>query len=385
MPSDHNADRVADHTAAPLLGHHNAAYLAPAGETPVETSGACEPQAANSNTTASGLESPVVETAWAERPIPPNWKCPPSHDLLRFSRQDRYCEIWKACERETGRVVALKVPRREPELRGIGCRLLEAEARVTRPLSHPHIVRTEGLLPGDPPTLVQEWLDGEPVASRIARDGRLTCRDSLWIARQVVLGLQGLSRAGFAHGDIRASSVFWCDDGSVKLIHLGFARRRALYFDPAERTRLITQDDFAYQRMLEEQRDAAEKETDHDDAPGDSPRRVTERLVAVPEYDPTNKDIAGLGVLLFHCLTGRLPDAPVHEAAAAGSPRAGRTAREPHGVRRFAPDVPREVEALTQRLLARDPFRRAGGLASLLREFLALEIPALDEAVRQVA
>ena len=131
------------------------------------------------------------------------------------------------------------------------------------------------------PALVLEWLPGKTLEARLAAEKRLFCREALWIARQCAQGMHALLVAGYAHGDIKPSNIFVLDEGTVKLIDLGFARpdrRPAAELTENSLAKLSGTPEYLAPESL---------------VPGDS------GVVA--------RDVYSLGVTLYRMLTGVLP------------------------------------------------------------------------------
>src|SRR5206468_8672558 len=93
-------------------------------------------------------------------------------------------------------------------------------------VQHPHLVRLRYVHVLTPPYfLVMELLPGESLRRRLRRDYCLDASTSVWIVRQTAEALAALHRAGFVHGDVKPDNIRLVDDGTAKLIDLGFAHR----------------------------------------------------------------------------------------------------------------------------------------------------------------
>src|SRR5690606_2391513 len=82
-----------------------------------------------------------------------------------------------------------------------------------------------------------EWLEGEDLASRLARGG-LTLRESVQIMRDLAEGLAVAHRRGIVHRDLKPSNVFLREgrsDGAT-LLDFGVARRMRDARGPQTRT-----------------------------------------------------------------------------------------------------------------------------------------------------
>ncbi|MDF2772571.1 MAG: pknB, partial [Geminicoccaceae bacterium] len=65
---------------------------------------------------------------------------------------------------------------------------------------------------------------GEPLKSRIAREGPLAVGDALDIARQVALGLTFAHDTGVIHRDLKPGNVMLLPDGTAKILDFGLAK-----------------------------------------------------------------------------------------------------------------------------------------------------------------
>src|SRR5690242_13701625 len=83
------------------------------------------------------------------------------------------------------------------------------EATVLAGLSHPAIVRylAHGATPSGALFLAMEWLEGEDLAARLARQP-LTVGESLTVLRRACEGLAAAHSRGVVHRDIKPSNLF---------------------------------------------------------------------------------------------------------------------------------------------------------------------------------
>src|SRR5207248_4074303 len=99
-------------------------------------------------------------------------------------------------------------------------------ARTGLVVQHPHLVRLlHTHVTRAPYYLVMELLPGESLHRRLRRDYRLDLATALWVIRQTAEALAALHQAGFVHGDVKPDNIRLVDDGTAKLIDLGFAHR----------------------------------------------------------------------------------------------------------------------------------------------------------------
>ena len=132
--------------------------------------------------------------------------------------------VYRALDQTLGREVAIKAL--APTFRGdpASLRRFEREARVLATLSHPNIATIYGFerLDGSP-YLVLERVDGETIASRLAR-GPMPLDDALAVAQQIVAGLEEAHGKGVIHRDLKPSNVMLTPDGRAKLVDFGLAK-----------------------------------------------------------------------------------------------------------------------------------------------------------------
>ncbi len=119
--------------------------------------------------------------------------------------------------------VAVKIV--SPALRSnveLASAVLGTAARM-RTLRHAHIEQVLELHQfAEDYGIVSEWLDGETLAQKFDRSGRLCIVELLPVLKGVVAALQHAHASGIVHGDLKPGNVFLCRDGRVKLLDFGF-------------------------------------------------------------------------------------------------------------------------------------------------------------------
>jgi diguanylate cyclase (GGDEF)-like protein len=207
------------------------------------------------------------------------------------------------------------------------------EAALLSCVRHPGVVAVleAGQVRGRP-YLVMELVEGRTLA-----EAMLTTVDegrAVAIATDVAVALGAAHRAGLTHRDIKPHNIMILPDGRAKLIDFGLAAIAT------EATNGGVVGTFAYT------------------APEQA--GMLNRLV------DGRSDLYSLGVVLFHCLTGRLP----FEASEVGELLRQHTVQAPPDVRRLRPEVSAPLAAVIAKLLAKDPddrYQSGEGLAADLR------------------
>jgi serine/threonine protein kinase len=154
-------------------------------------------------------------------------------------------EVYRAKDTRLGRDVAIKVlPEHLTDNADVRARF-EREARTISSLNHPHIctLHDVGRAPGEAGSgdieyLVMELVDGETLATRIAR-GPLPLPEILKLATQIADALDRAHRAGVIHRDFKPGNVMITRSGA-KLMDFGLARATAQGSTPGSSSTGVT-------------------------------------------------------------------------------------------------------------------------------------------------
>jgi eukaryotic-like serine/threonine-protein kinase len=244
-------------------------------------------------------------------------------------------EVWVGYDRVLGREVALKVLDIGAAREDRAAERFRHEATAAAALSHPNVVAVydagveEGLA-----FLVMELLSGPTVAQLIQQRGSLSFGLALDLARQAAEGLVAVHRVGVVHRDVKPGNLMLDQHGRLKVVDFGIARLVEATASQVTASGTV----FGSAAFL-------------------SPEQARgEAATAASDY-------YALGCVLMAMLTGRPPFAAEHPM---GLLRQHLDAPPPR-VRDRRPDVPAWVDKVVDDLLAKDPERRAGGVAALLR------------------
>jgi tetratricopeptide (TPR) repeat protein len=104
-------------------------------------------------------------------------------------------------------------------------RRFEREARAALALEHPNIVTAYRFDQSDEGELylAMELLEGETLARRLQREGRLGADAVIDVGRQACSGLEAAHVAGIVHRDVKPGNLFLVEGGVVKLLDFGLA------------------------------------------------------------------------------------------------------------------------------------------------------------------
>jgi serine/threonine-protein kinase len=133
--------------------------------------------------------------------------------------------VYRARDRNLGRVVALKVLpdnlRQHPQ----AVKLFLREARAAAALNHPNIVTLfDAGQEGDAYFITMECLEGAGLESVLASRGWLPTKAAATVGLQVAAGLDYAQRARIVHRDIKPSNLFLTRDRTVKVMDFGLAK-----------------------------------------------------------------------------------------------------------------------------------------------------------------
>jgi len=131
--------------------------------------------------------------------------------------------VYEALDRKRNLRVALKCAKP-----GFG-RLLSPELEGALKVRHPNIclvneIHTTETSKGNIDFLTMEFLDGETLAARLERAGKLSEREALGIARQLCAGLAAAHAAGVLHRDLKTGNIILVplEDGNTRVVITDF-------------------------------------------------------------------------------------------------------------------------------------------------------------------
>jgi eukaryotic-like serine/threonine-protein kinase len=194
-----------------------------------------------------------------------------------FIGEGGMARIYLAEDVRSGEKVALKILRREHAgNQGSRERFLR-ELDVAATLVHPSIARIldAGERPDRVPFMVLEYLSGESMGDVLERERRFAEPWALALVKDAASALVAAHAAGVVHRDVKPDNLFLTVDGRLKVVDFGFAKLKEGSLTATGMT------------------------------VGTVPYMAPEQALADPVDGRT--DVYGLGVTMFHMLTGSLP------------------------------------------------------------------------------
>ncbi|ATB32272.1 serine/threonine-protein kinase [Melittangium boletus] len=255
-------------------------------------------------------------------------------------------QVYRARDEQTGQRVALKLLHGTPAQDALY--RFHREATLLSSLRHPGLVAhvAHGATEQGQSYLVMEWLEGEELARRLARQP-LSIAESLALVRRVAEALAHAHQRGIVHRDLKPSNLFLRGGRAEDVVILDFGLARHAHSTRMGVTRSHT-------------------------VVGTPGYMAPEQASSQPEIPPA-ADIFSLGCVLYECLTGRPPFEAPHFAASL----AKILFAEPVPLRALRPELSGAWETLVTRMLAKVPGQRPADATELLAalESLALEQP----------
>jgi tetratricopeptide (TPR) repeat protein len=308
--------------------------------------------------TGQFLASPLVRTpeettpAAAPAPAPaapprPPLPSVPGYALERELGRGGMGVVYLARQLRLNRPVALKMP---PVGLGVEEWLrFRIEAEAAARLQHSHIVQVHetGEQEGRP-YLVMELVEGGSLAQKLAQ-APLAARPAAELVEQLARAVHYAHERGVIHRDLKPANVLLAADGTPKVTDFGLARR-------------LSQASGSVPRLS-------------------GVRTQTGAILGTPCYMAPEQaagrgkeagpatDVYALGAILYECLTGR----PPFRGATALETTEQVLRDDPVPPRKLQPGVPRDLETVCLKCLAKEPprrYARAADLADDLRRHL---------------
>ena len=248
--------------------------------------------------------------------------------------------VYRAFDRELQEPVAIKTLK--PEAMAGGSTSLERfkqEIRLARKIAHRNVVRTYDLGEQDGLYyLTMEYVEGTSLKQLIVSRGKLPVSVTLTVGKQLCRALEVAHAEGVIHRDIKPQNIVVEPSGFLKVMDFGIARLA----NPPKGKSL----------------------TEVGTSIG-TPDYMSPEQLAGAELD-ARSDLYSAGVVLFECVTGRVP----FEAETTWALVAKHLEEQPPDPRKFNGDIPDVLAAVILKAMAKKPEDRFAS-ASEMHDALA--------------
>lgn len=245
--------------------------------------------------------------------------------------------VLKAEDTHMHRTVALKLLSEEYSADDEVMRRFVNESKAVALLDHEHIVSIYDVaFDSRHNYIVMEYLDGLTLKEHIMRRGKLSLDEALNFTKQILTALEHAHEKGVIHRDIKPQNILLCGEDKVKVADFGIAK------------------------------------TPDSKAIANSEKAMGTVHYISPEQaagNPTGfySDLYSVGVMLYEMVTGRLPfeaDTPLAVAMM-------QLNNQPTPPRKLEPTIPKGLEQIILKCMAKKPAERFKSARSMLR---AIEI-----------
>lgn len=145
--------------------------------------------------------------------------------------------VYRARDRETSEIVALKILKPEIATRPDLIERFKTELRLARKITHKNVCRSYDLHRfGDTVVIAMEYVEGESLRAVLNRPGGVSLRGGLRWASQICAALAEAHTQGIVHRDLKPENIVIDSSGQAKVMDFGIARS----IDTATVTGVIT-------------------------------------------------------------------------------------------------------------------------------------------------
>lgn len=259
--------------------------------------------------------------------------------VVRVLGRGGFGTVYLAQDEKLDRLVAVKVPHAKHLAERQDLEIYLAEARTVANLDHPNIVPVHdvGGSKDCPCFVVSKYIEGDDLAS-LLQSSRLDYLDAVELTATIADALHHAHKHGIVHRDIKPGNILIAEDGRPYVVDFGLALR--------------------------------------EENIGKGPRWAGTPAYMSPEQARREghrvdgrSDIFSLGVLFYELLSGRRPFKADTQAELLEQV----TSFEPRPLRQYNEQLPKELERICQKAMAkrvRDRYSSAHDLADDLRRYL---------------
>ncbi len=270
-----------------------------------------------------------------------------NYDILSRLGAGAMGTVFKARHRRMKRVVALKVLSKNVASSDMFAQRFQREVEMIARLSHPNIVMAfDADEAEDGPFLVMEFVDGRDLSSDVAQGGPFSIADAVDSILQAGRGLECAHVQGIIHRDIKPGNLLRDAAGVIKVADLGLARLTGPGGEPGANYSL----------------------TQAGGVVGTLDYMAPEQALDSTAVD-ARVDIYSLGCTLHFLLTAQ----PPYQAGSIMALLLKHREAEIPSLGAARPDVPREVDAVFRRMVAKSPADRYSTMTDAVRALEQLQ------------
>ncbi len=297
------------------------------------------------HTTPYGTPAPPGQTTEAEKYGPSVSALGERYELLNEVGRGGMGVVYRARDRETDEIVALKVLQAEIARDDDIIARFKTELSLARRITHKNVCRTYDLHRfGETTAIAMEYVEGETLRELLNRSESLSVRNGLKILCQAIAGLGEAHQQKIIHRDLKPENILIARDGTVKVMDFGIAR--SLEAKTSKTGTIIGTP--AY--MSPEQ------------AEGKAP--------------DARSDIYALGLIMYEMFTGKL----AFEAETPVALAVKQIMERPTPPRELEPTLPAYIETIISKCLEKDRNKRFNTVAEL-ESVLLQRVPVQPTAV----
>jgi tetratricopeptide (TPR) repeat protein len=277
---------------------------------------------------------------WQPRsePGPPGTAAPPlpripGYEVLAVLGRGGMGIVYKARHLRLQRLVALKMILAGAHAGPEHVERFLVEARAVARMQHPHIVQIYEIGEhGGLPFFSLEFVDGGSLDKKPAR----APRDAAALVETLARAMHTAHQAGVVHRDLKPANVLLTEEGTPKITDFGLAK----------------------------QLDAESGQTRTGAVMGTPAYMAPEQAAGRTHEIGPATDVYALGAILYELLTGR----PPFRGASIGETLAKVQREEPTAPSRLRPKLPRDVETICLKCLAKEPGQRYPSALALAQD-----------------